>query len=247
MKIKNMFLIGLMTMSVVVKSQTQRIDSTAVYLLNRTTETLQYIKSCSFKAVVTYDIPNENLGLIKHSVNDKVAIKFPDKMKVTSSGDKGNRSLWYNGKKLNYYSLDNNTYATEAAPKSVIETIDETSKKFGIEFPAADFFYESFLDDLRSEEGSSLVYLGKTIVDDRECFHIAGTDKTKSFQFWIGSDDFFLPVKMVIVYTEDKDKPQYEAVYKDWIINPDFPDYMFEFTAPPKATKIKLQPREDKK
>lgn len=240
-----MFLIGMVIITFTAKSQTKGIDSTAVYILNKTTESLQYIKSCSFKAIITYDIFNESLGLIKHSVNEKVSIKFPDKMKIISTGDKGNRSLLYNGKNLNSYSFDNNTYAVTTAPKSVIETIDETSKKFGIEFPAADFFYESFLEDLKSEKGN-LVYLGKTILDDKECYHIAGTDPNKSFQFWI-NDDYFLPIKMVIVYTNDKDKPQYEAVYKDWVINTDFPDYMFEFFPPPKAAKVKLVPREIKK
>lgn len=243
---KLLFLVGFVIMSITTKAQTQRIDSTAVYLLKRTSVTFQDIKSCSFTAVTTYDIPNESLGLIKHAITDKVAIKFPDKMKVISAGDKGNRGLWYSGKKLNYYSLDNNTYGFVTAPASVIETIDEVSKKFGIEFPAADFFYPTFLQDLISEQGN-LIFLGKTIVDGRECFHIAGSDKTKSFQFWIGDDNLFLPVKMVIVYTSDKDKPQYEAIYKDWTINTDYPDSMFEFTTPPKATKVKLAPRENTK
>lgn len=242
---KFLFLIGFVIMTITANAQTQRIDSTAVFILKRTTESLQYIKSCSFKAIMTYDIFNESLGLVKHSVDEKVSIKFPDKMKIISSGDQGNKSLWYNGKTFYYYSFNNNTYAVTEAPKSVIETIDETSKKFGIEFPAADFFYETFIEDLKSEHGT-LMFLGKTVIDDKECFHIAGKDKNKSFQFWIGTDDNFLPVKMVIVYTNDKDKPQFEAVYKDWIINPDFSDYMFEFSAPPKAAKVKLQPREKK-
>ncbi|KQO34253.1 hypothetical protein ASF10_00575 [Flavobacterium sp. Leaf82] len=243
---KFLFLMGFVVVTITANGQTQRIDSTAVFLLHRTGETLQDIKSCSFTAITTYDVPNEILGLIKHTINDKVSIKFPDKMKVTSSGDKGNRGLWYTNKKLSYYSFDNNTYGFTTAPGSVIETIDEASKKFGIEFPGADFFYPTFLQDLLSEQGN-LIFLGKTIVDGRECFHIAGSDKTKSFQFWIGNDDLFLPVKLVIIYTSDKDKPQYEALYKDWTINNDYPDSMFEFTTPPKATKVKLAPRENTK
>lgn len=243
---KFLFLMGFVILTITTNGQTQRIDSTAVFLLHRTGETLQDIKSCSFTAVTTYDVPNESLGLIKHATTDKVSIEFPDKMKVTSAGDKGNRGLWYNGKKLNYYSFDNNTYGFTAAPGSVIETIDDVSKKFGIEFPGADFFYPTFLQDLLSEQGN-LIFLGKTIVDGRECFHIAGNDKTKSFQFWIGNDDLFLPVKMVIIYTSDKEKPQYEALYKDWTINNDYPDSMFEFLTPPKATKVKLAPRENTK
>ncbi|KAF2511213.1 DUF2092 domain-containing protein [Flavobacterium foetidum] len=246
MRTKILFLTGFLMTIISINSQTQRIDSASVYILHRSIESLQHLKSCSFNAVLTYDISNESLGLIKHSVNEKITIKFPDKMKITSSGDKGNKSLWYNGKTLNYYSFDNNTHATVAAPQSVIQTMDEMSKKFGIEFPGADFFYETFLEDLKAEQGN-LIYLGKTIINDRECFHIAGTDNNKSFQFWIANDDYFLPAKMVIVYTNDKDKPQYEAVYKDWIINTEYSDYMFEFTAPPKAVKVKMIPREDKK
>lgn len=41
-------------------------------------------------------------------------------MKITSSGDKGNSGLCYNGKTLYYYSFDNNTYAVTDASKSVI-------------------------------------------------------------------------------------------------------------------------------
>lgn len=237
---------GIVIMTINVYGQSQRVDSTAVYLLQRTAETFQDIKSCSFIAVTTYDVPNENLGLIKHAVSDRVSIKFPDRIKVSSTGDRGNRSLFYNGKTLNYYSSDTNSYANTKAPGSVIETIDEASKKFGIEFPGADFFYPTFLQDLIMDKGN-LIFLGKTIADGRECFHIAGSDKTKSFQFWIGSDDLFLPVKMVIVYSSDNDKPQYEAIYKDWRINEDYPDSMFEFLAPPKAAKVKIVPREASK
>lgn len=243
---KFLFLICFVILTITTKGQTQRIDSTAVFLLHRTSETLQDITSCSFTTVTTYDVFNEHLGLIKHALNEKVTMKFPDKMKVVSSGDKGNKGLWYNGKTLNYYSFDNNTYANTKAPGSIIETIDETSKKFGIEFPGADFFYPDFLKELSSEQGN-LVFLGKTIVDGRECFHIAGSDTTKSFQFWIGNDDLFLPVKLVIIYTNDKDKPQYEAIYKDWIVNTDYPNAMFEFLTPPKASKVKLAPRETSK
>ncbi|KIC01612.1 hypothetical protein OA88_13055 [Flavobacterium sp. JRM] len=243
---KFLFLIGFLMMVISTNAQTQRIDSTAVYLLSRTTETMQDIKSCSFTAVTTYDILTNNLGLVKHAIIDKVAIKFPEKMKVNSTGDKGNRALLYNGQSLNYYSYDNNTYATTAAPNSVIETIDDVSKKYGIEFSAADFFYPSFVSDIQSSS-EDLVFLGKTTIDGKECFHIAGRDKTKSFQFWIANDDLFLPLKMVIIYTDQKESPQFEAVYKDWVINADLPDTLFEFKAPPKATKTKFAPREKTK
>lgn len=34
--------------------------------------------------------------------------------------------------------------------------------------------------------------------------------------------------------------PQYEATLSNWQVNPNLPDALFDFTAPPKAIKIKM-------
>ena len=117
--------------------------------------------------------------------------------------------------------------------------IDTMNKTYGIEFPAADFFYPSFVDDILSD-AKNLVYLGTTRVSGKECFHIAGTAADKTFQFWISNDAFTLPLKMVIVYTSKNMNPQYEAVLSDWQLNPSLPAALFTFNVPPGAKKIKM-------
>ncbi len=59
------------------------------------------------------------------------------------------------------------------------------------------------------------------------------------YQFWISDDDFFLPVKMVLVYGGEKSSPQFEAIYSDWSLNPNLPDGMFQSAVPPKAIEVK--------
>jgi hypothetical protein len=140
---------------------------------------------------------------------------------------------------LTYYSPDKNHYAQIAVPPTVMEMIDSVNKIYGIEFPAADLFYPSFVDDIISD-ATNLQYLGLTKVEGKDCYHIAGTAKDKTFQFWIADDAFSLPLKVVIVYTGKEMNPQFEAVLTDWKINPDLPDALFDFSAPPKAKKIKL-------
>jgi hypothetical protein len=142
--------------------------------------------------------------------------------------------------------MEKNQYGQIEAPMSLVEMIDTVNKLYGIEFPAADFLYPAFVDDILADS-RELVYLGLTKVDGKECYHIAGVGKDKTFQFWISDDAFSLPLKMVIVYTGKPMNPQYEAVLSDWQVNPNLPDAIFEFTVPLKARKVKLVPLSGKK
>jgi hypothetical protein len=135
--------------------------------------------------------------------------------------------------------MENNQFASLPFSAPIVEMIDTVNKMYGIDFPAADFFYPSFVDDILSES-KNLIYLGMTKVDGKDCFHIAGTTADKTFQFWISDDALTLPLKMVIVYTNRDMNPQYEAVLSDWQINPVLPPALFEFMTPPKAKKIKM-------
>jgi hypothetical protein len=217
----------------------QRIDTVAVSILDEMSAMIGDMSSCSVTVKSNYDINSQHLGLIKHSNEEQVYLQGPDKLLIRSEGDKGSRSFYYNGKTLSYYSLDKNQFAQIETLPTIVSMIDTVNKMYGIDFPAADFLYPSFVDDILAD-AKSLVYLGITKVDGKECFHIAGVAEDKTFQFWISNDAFYLPVKMVIVYTKKEMNPQYEAVLSDWKINPVFPEALFEFKAPPKAKRIKL-------
>ncbi len=224
-----------------------RIDSLAVYILDRMTTTMQSIESCSFSVETSFDVSQQDLGYIKHSTSDKVFVKYPDKLRMTLSGDEGRRSLFYNGKKFSYYSLDKDQYWEVETSGNVLELFENINKKYGVEFPAADFFYPDFSNDL-IQTGGNLIYLGITKVNGKDCFHIAGNDiNGTGFQFWIADDENFLPVKMVLVYKTDSGLPQYEATYSDWELNPSLQSSLFEFIAYPTSTKVKMQATEKSK
>jgi hypothetical protein len=220
-------------------AQFTKIDTVAVSILDHMSAVIGDMGSCSVKVRSNYDVSSQAFGLVKHSDEEQVYLHGPDRLLVKSDGDKGTRDFYYNGKTLSYYSMDKNQFAQVQAPASIVDMIDSVHKTYGIEFPVADFFYPAFVDDIISES-KNLAYLGVTNVDGKECFHIAGTANDKTFQFWISNDAFYLPVKIVIVYTGKELNPQYEAVLSNWQVNPTLPDAMFEFTSPPKAKKIKM-------
>jgi len=241
MKKSVFFLIAICLLSFRVSAQKAKIDTVAVSLLDRMSALIGDLKSCTATVHSCYDVSSPELGLVKHSDVEHVFVGGTDKLLVRSEGDKGNRYMIYNGKTLSYYSLDKNHYAETKVPGTVVDMIDYMNKDYGIVFPLADFFYPTFVDDILSS-ATSLVLLGMTKVDGKECFHIAGTAKDKTFQFWIADDAYNLPVKLVIVDLDKPMNPQYEAVYTDWQINPELPGSIFEFRAPPNAKKIKLTP-----
>jgi hypothetical protein len=222
-----------------VEGQSRNIDSTAISILDRMSLLIGSLNSVSVKINTNYDIRNKALGLVKHSNVHELFLHGPDKLFLASAGDKGSRHFYYNGKSLTYYSDENNQYAEIKAPENLIGMIDSIHNQYGIEFPGADFFYPKFVEDLITES-TTLKYLGTTLVDGKESFHIAGMTKDKSFQFWIAKEVYYLPLKLVIVYTQKDLNPQFESLFTDWKINPSIPDALFEFSAPPNAHKIKL-------
>jgi len=226
--------------------QTRRIDTVAVAILDRMSAMIGDLGSCSFTVKSNYDVSSKELGLIKHSDEDQLFLHGPNKMLLKSEGDRGSRDFYFDGRKLSYYSLDKNQYGQIEASMSLVEMIDTVNKLYGIDFPAADFLYPTFVDDILAES-KELVYLGLTKVDGKECYHIAGKGQDKTFQFWISDDAFSLPLKMVIVYTSKEMNPQYEAVLTDWQVNPNLPDALFEFAVPHKAKRVRLMPLSHKK
>lgn len=217
-------------------------DSAAVMILDRMSNMFGSIESISFKMNIEFDKLSDKAGLIKHSENASVYMRGPDKMLMQVTGDNGKKDYIYNGKTFTYYSVLGNQYATIDAPATNIETIDFIHNDYGLDFPASDFFYPNFVNDLLANS-KNLLYLGITSVNDKECFHIAGstTDNSMTYQFWIAEDAYFFPVKMAIVYTDKPGNPQYEGTMYDWEVNPALPDAMFEFNVPPGSKKINFK------
>ncbi len=220
-------------------AQKTKIDTIAVAILDRMSAMIGDLSSCHVTVKSNYDVRSQHLGLVKHGDEEQLYMQGPDKLLIRSQGDRGDRNIFYNGSTLSYYSVETNRYASLPFSLPIVNMIDTVNKLYGINFPAADFFYPSFVDDLLSES-RYLIYLGMTKVDGKDCFHIAGITADKSYQFWITDDGLSLPLKLVIVYTNQDMNPQYEAVLSDWQINPILPAALFEFMIPPRAKTIKM-------
>lgn len=223
------------------QAQTMQKDSTALYLFDRMASVIGELQSCSYTLQRSEDVLVNAYGPEKHFATDKVQLVGPDKMTVQTQGDDGHKGFWYNGKFIARYNYNENNYTVVEAPDNIIAMIDTIHHDYGLDFPAADFLNPNFTDDLVAQF-DNIVFLGKRKIEEQECFYIMATNKDLNIQFWIGDGANTLPKKFLITY-KNKDNQQFEATFKDWILNPVIPSSVFDFLPPPGSREVAILPQ----
>jgi hypothetical protein len=224
-------------------AQTSQQDSAAVLIIDRMSDVIGDLKSCSYKLSVTADVPDSTFGLVKELTEYQVYLNGSDNAVVDMRGHKGHKQYLYNGQQFAYYFYDENNYGIlPSSGVSIIQTIDDLHTQYGIDFPAADFFYPTFTDDLL-QDMSIVKYLGIVRADGKEYFHVVASGKEINLELFINNDTYNLPARFIITYKTQQHSPQYQAVFSNWQINPTLPAAMFDFLPPPGAREVKMIPK----
>ncbi len=226
------------------------IDPVAITILDRMSSILSSLTSCTFTVETSQDIPDEtffvpqeDIGLVKQFGVHEVSFSGNNRFQVNSTNDKGHFGYWFNGEYVAYYSYSNNHFGVVEADSTSLATIYYLNENYNVEFPAADFFNPRFTDDLM-EFSERILFLGERTLQGNPCFHILAKLEGMSVQIWVNNDATLLPLKLVINYLDREDNPQYEATFRDWTLNPDLPDAMFDFVPPVSATVLTFVPND---
>ena len=218
------------------------MDSTALVILDHMAQNIGELHACSFHLITSQDALDHKLDLtVKQLGEHDVYMTGPDRMLVNSNGDKGHRGYWYNGSDMVFYSYSENNYATMPAPDNIIAAIDSLHRTYSIDFPAADFFYPTFVDDL-IKQSERIAFVGVSRGAGMDCYHIVATGKDQDVQVWIANDATFLPVMYVYADKAGDRTTELTGRFSDWQINPDLPEAMFNFTPPPGAHQVSILP-----
>jgi hypothetical protein len=217
------------------------IDTTAILVLDRMADMIGSLYSCSLDLDTRNDVNDPEHGTITRFTRHQVHFSGNDRMHVNSTGEMRHKGYWYNGWQVVYYDFTENNYGIVEAPSTTIATIDEVHHSYGIDFPAADFFYPTFTDDLIAQS-DRIHYLGTAMVEGRECFRVVAHGKVQTVQLWVANDATFLPVRYIIT-DHAKGNTQSAGYFTNWRINPDLPDQLFEFQPPPGAHRVRMMPR----
>ena len=217
----------------------KEIDSAAVFILDKMSNIIGDLESVSFDMQSSVDDFDINKNIITHYRSSTVSMVGPDKLVALTKGDNGNNhGFWYDGSYLSYYSFDENNYVTLEAPDNIITMIDSMHMAYNFKFPAADFFYPSFTDDV-IEGFDTLKYNGRRTVDDQECLYLTAVNQNLNVQLWVSDGTYQLPKKLVIIYKNENNR-RYEATFKNWNLNPSIPNSVFDFVPPPNSKLISI-------
>ncbi len=212
-------------------------DEKAILLLQQVQEAVQKMDKKSFTVTVDEEkLNSEGKVINEHAVNLVKAIS-PNKFLVDHVGDKANFTYVYNGEYFTYYSIDDNNYVTLEAPATTAAMIDSMHNNFGFKFPAGDFFYPSFKEDIE-EYFNKIQLKGNESIDDEVCEKIIAKNKEVDVKIWI-SEETSLPKKLEVVY-KNENNITYSAVFNDWDLSPDFDDLVFDFVAPENSRLIRI-------
>jgi len=217
-------------------SDNGKYEQVAVNHLDKLSETIGNLNSCSYTLNTVVHKGAESEFINEHDVY----MRGPDKMHVHTNGTKGQKGFWYDGSNFAYFSYDKNTFDTISATGNIITVIDQLHNKFGIDFPAADFFYPTLTDDIL-DNFNEVILVGDENIDNVDCVVILASNDNIVLKIWIEKDSD-LPHKMSIK-PSDKSESSYEAVFSNWRINPSLPDMLFEFEPPANSKREKLQPK----
>ncbi|MBN3858645.1 DUF2092 domain-containing protein [Paraburkholderia sp. Ac-20340] len=228
---------------VVAPAAATKPDPEALDALTRMSSFMETVKQFDLDVDSTTDqimVNGATTQLIQLSHNTKLTVSRPDSLKVDIVGGAPgySRHVFYNGKTFTLFTEPGNYYASAPAPATIKELMGDLENKYGIELPLSDIFtLGANPDDLKRV--TSAVYIGDEVVSGNTCSHYAYRQNNLDWQIWIQKGSQPLPCKLNIVTSQDKERPQYTAIYH-WNLKPEISAKLFDFSPPENAHQIKF-------
>jgi hypothetical protein len=206
-------------------------DPEALAELKRATDFLAALPRFHVKATVAYDVIQEDGRRLQFEKYGEVYLQRPDRLFAEIYLDDGrHRQIWYDGKSLGFAERSRNLHTKVKAPATIDGMLDMLEGLFKDPMPMADLLY-SDLGPLEKRAIEADI-VGDSMVDGRECLHLAFRGETVDWQTWIeqGAKPFIR--KLVVSYREQPGTPQYVAHFDLWEEPERLSDGLFTFTAP---------------
>lgn len=210
-------------------------------ILRGMTDFLKSQGQFSFLAEVTDDQVYSAGKKLQYSLNLKVAVRRPNKIRVDGQGDLENQEVFYDGLTLTLYNKDHNLYAIAPMPPTIDEALTKAYHDFGLQVALADLVCTNAYD-LMMKNVTHTLYVGLHRVRGVLCHHLAFDQADMQWQIWIEAGDKPLPRKLLINQKKLLGEPQWTAVLTDWNLSPQLSDNMFSFVPPTGSHQIDFLP-----
>ena len=214
------------------------VDPASIAALGRMSAYLRSVRTFQVVMATQKDDVDIYGQLITLNGKTTYRVKSPDAFNIYVNEPAKRRQYFYDGKTLTIYDPKTGYYTHFAAPATIRETLDMAAASFGVRVPLDDLFHWD-QGDAQTSKLTSGHYVGVATLEgqnaDQYAFRQAGVD----WQIWIARGDKPVPLRVVIVASDDPARPQFQADLW-WKIDPQFAGGTFLFTPPPGARSIPI-------
>lgn len=213
----------------------KQFDAKGIKYLDLMSQNIGKMESCSF---TLYTIDKRSKA--KDTLFAKYEVYFKDgnKMHFYRQTSVGRVGFWFSNSTLKVFNFDNANYQEIKTDSLTLPMIDRLHREYQIDFPAADFFYPSFTDDIMSQfdQVFSIQSLKVDLPRGNEINFIEADNKDANVL--LGLDAItYLPVSIEI---HGSSNAFYMGSFENWRVNPEIPDELFEFIAPENAKSSEI-------
>lgn len=183
------------------------------------------------------EIITPQLEKIQFTSSGTAVLSRPNKLFAHRISAHADVKLFFDGKTISVYENMENGYVQIDAPDSIDQLVREMREGEGIAMPAADLLLTNAYDVLVADMMEAK-YIGRGVIDGRECEHLAFRNFDTDWQLWVQAGDTPIPCKMVITSKTLNSAPQYTMHVKSWksVAKPEHD--IFIFTPPDGAEEL---------
>jgi hypothetical protein len=206
-----------------------------------------YLQSLS-RFEVTTEVTGERVladgQKLQHGATAVMQVARPNRLRAKMTSARSERVLIFNGRIATLYTPAQKVYSSVDVEDTVGGLVTRLQQRYGVEVPLSDLFLWG-TPAAPLERIESAMNAGQDFIGGDLCDHYAFRQGNFDWQIWIKAGSQPLPRKLVIVNRADEARPQSVSLIQ-WNLKPAFGDAVFNFTAPPGATRAEWVPLKQK-
>jgi len=211
-------------------------------ILRRNIDFMQGHPQVSFRAMVTYEVVQENGQKLHFDMLHRVAVQRPDRLFwVTLQDDATVDSAWCGNGEFTLLKQPANLWGRIDVPLGLSEAVTRLSEEYKVAVPFVDLLSGDVAELWLGDEVLSVDYIGESWVDGWWTDHVSVRKPGVDFELWIRQGEEPFPVKMALVFTDEPGLPGHTARFRGWstaIVEGSIPS----FTPPEGSERIEAVP-----
>ena len=151
----------------------------------------------------------------------------------------GRQEFFFDGNTFTLHTDSTNYYASMEVKENSAKALVQLQQRYDIKMPLSDLFILG-TEVANHKPITAAVIVGDAMISDVPCTQYAFQNADMDWQIWIQNGTEKLPLKMLFVSNNDKNKPRYEVLL-DWNLAPDLSTTQFVFSPNNDDIQIKFK------